>query len=981
MDTWQDLHDAARQEPDAAARVVRLARAAEVADSVGDLDGGFACRIELVEATYHSGDAVEALAAFAWLQARLDAEPERFAEDAQRVAWCHKWMPGAARRHPAVRLDAITGLIDDLERRHVDAGAGRRQAVALRMTLAQDAGVGEPLGELLAQWHEAERSSLTDCPACEVRLEAETLIALGRGDEALAVLEPFLTGEIPACAEGPTPNCRLAVEPLLDQQRVDHASEVFRIAVRSGRNERRHLGDVAALASLLARTGDPEGARTMTRSLLVLLDQEPTAEPVMDAAADLARALAPSDPDRLVTDAAVAALGPTPEGGWTAGPLRRRLAEVATDLAARFDARNGTSTVGDRIRAALDAEDRAPASLRGRQLRMPVDPDVVLADIPIVPAPPVSVPEVLVPTPEEGAAAFQRWAFDRMDRWQAPAVHDACVARWEDPALPADLRAAAAFWILGGGAAVDPAEIVTVVEAAGGGLPVDLRAALHAEIATTLLGSDESGDRAAEHAHRSLDLLEGTTEEVEARQVLAALRNVVEVLLAVGDVDGAERAMTLVRRQDPGPEAGTPAAVLAALALLTMTEAEVLTGADEESLDDLRLTVDRLALAAERALAVGGYPVAAHGLIEVARRHLGLEEPAAAVDALHRAGAVIPGGPGTAPMRVQVGLMLADAVGAVDGPAAALVPQRTAIDAAREIGVAPLEGWGRRGLGYQLLALGRAPEAIVQFAEAADLMAEGDDPLEVWQVRLSQARAEFDNGDPVRAGDLADLVLTETAAALAAGAPIDALRDVVIDASDLASDVAWLDDDAIAAERHLVRLADLLSEAGRPAALARSNAARGAAMAGAADRAEALFERSLEELPTDDEAARAHAHAVVLGRRGEVRWWADRNDEAAADADEGYELAETIGDDLLASRILAMGARARHDAYRAAAAAVVDGTGDPADSLRAGRDAEDALIHAIQRSQAVDDDQAAEELGARLADVRELQSGEQPGGA
>jgi len=933
METWYEVYETAAGLPAGTTQAQVYARAVELADASGDLDAAVECRVAHIEACRDTDRVPAALDDLERCLGLADAEPARYAEFADALAGSRLWLVGAARRFPGIALDRIEALIEGLD---------PRPALGARLDLKLATGHGRPLDALLDDWRAAARAGI-GCPACDLLLEVRALLALDRADEALAAVGPFFRGEVAACAEGPAPLGTLVVEPLLAAGRPRDAGEVFRLALRAGRGRVDRTGELAQLAALCARTADGTGARRLAGQVLGQLDRVPDPETRRLVLAHLARVVGDPPPG---TDA-------------EAHPL-----SLARALAADFTERDGTDLASRSTEAAAHAPELPAVSLRIPPAPIEVDPDRILEEIEPLPRPEPAGDDPVEAPVDRGGEAFHDWAFAEMDRWQLQTVRDAAGRLWLDPDADLGVRAAAGLWLGATGDGPDAEELTIALDAGGDALPPGISASVRAEAAAGHVQAERPGP-AATLAAEALDLLDGAGDAVGVRTATSALRSLVDVFGRLGDGDRLRRTLGLLHRRDPGAESGDPAAVLVALTDLAVAEQEAARSTDEEHLDRLRLAAERVGLAAESVLDAQPHPLAAHALVEVARRRMALGEADAAARHLRLASRAVPAGLASAPLRLNLHLMLADALMEVGGPAAGLPAQRAALDAAREIGLPSLVGWARRGLAHQLLALGRIDDAAVQFAEAVDrLEAGGGDPDEVLRLRLALARARVVQGRAVEAGDLAASVL-DAVEARTDLAP-EVLDELVVQALDVGADAAFADDDAAAAEADLTRLADRLAVSGRPAALARSNAARAAARAGALDRAEALFDQATEELAATPEADRAHAEAVVLGRRGEVAWWADRNDEAAAHAQQALGLAASSGDELLAARLGALVARARHDQVR-----LVLRTNGQGTARRLLPEAERALVEAIQAARAIDDDAAGAELEGRLDELRD----------
>ena len=162
----------------------------------------------------------------------------------------------------------------------------------------------------------------------------------------------------------------------------------------------------------------------------------------------------------------------------------------------------------------------------------------------------------------------------------------------------------------------------------------------------------------------------------------------------------------------------------------------------------------------------------------------------------------------------------------------------------------------------------------------------------------------------------------------------------------------------------LERFAGILEATGRPTVAAWSMAAMCASRTGDEERADRLFERGRAAADPDDGPQRDLDLGLIAGRRAEMLWQLDRNEEAVEEGDRAEELSRRGGDEGLAAVSASIAARAHHDAFVAMAEA-----GDPLASAR-GDQAIDALVHAIQLLQVAEIDDLAEHLGERLEHLR-----------
>lgn len=886
MAEWDDLRDEAQRMPFSKARTATLLQAIDRADAAVAEDAAFDLRIETAWAADRSGEPLVGLAAFAWCRAKLDADPERFAPFEHQVNWCHKWMPPQATAFPTVPLRRITEMIEDLERRHVAAGGGRRQAITLRMRLALQTGVGAPLADLLADWRSSARTSLTDCPACEANDEAAALVGLGRTAEAVALLSPYVRGEAPFCGDGASWLCAQAVEPLIASGRPEEARQAFVRSVREVEGDPARVEATMQLASLQARTGAPDVALTLLRNNIGHLGVAAAPADHLAAASWAAVALDRLPGDRTLDldlaapSSLVAFLGiDDPLEIATAAGLHRQLVVRAEELARAFDARNGTSWVSDRLAERLALEDLAGASLDpGRAQPAAPAAGSVAASPPAHPAPVETEPDdtvgdVALPT---DPAALDEWCRARFDGWDPSGATADALRVWAEPSSPVELRAVAAVW-LAGSEAVAPAELLAVADEPGLG-PL-LRARILVAVARDLPGEDpaEAG-RLIDRARAAID---GVDVDADARVLVTA--NAARILWESGSPDAAGLLASI--DDLVGGDVSARARVQAAGLRLDLASADPNRPVD--GLDELAEVVIGLS---EPELPV---PWAVHW----AQRGAGMLADVGRLDdaaaTLARTLTATDRQPAALPLRYQGFLTLADVQSARGDLDAALRAQRGAIEEIRALGPTPMLGWARRGLAFQLSRMGRLDEASTQFAEAATLLLDGGDLANGLRMGLERARVELDLDEPDRARRLADAVLDRLGEV-----GTEEQRELRTVGFEIAGQGAGRSGEHAVAARRFSALAEELNDPDDVPAAAWSMAALAHAQDGDPDGAEQAFERALASC--EDGRTPEWARSLVEGRQARVSWWRDANDEAAELARRAADRALDFGDPRLA---------------------------------------------------------------------------------
>ncbi|MFB7915190.1 hypothetical protein [Streptomyces sp. NPDC056061] len=306
---------------------------------------------ELQEAYTYGSEPRKSPVVFARLLTLFDEQPDVFDERRRHTLfWRFKWVSNALRELPEMPLAALRQWLTEMRDRYEKAGLGLQPYYGEAYQLA--AHVGEDTALAYELWAGRSRTRLSDCEACETCERA--LYHLGAGDDerALDVWEPVLAGT-ESCQEEPARSVSYALLPLLRTGRADVARELHLAGYRSCRRNPSMSGEIGRHLEFCALTGNE------ARGLELLAENRSLFEEV-DSPLDLFDFL--TGVEVLLQRVEVLGRGGLPTAGyagrtWTVAGLRAEVRGRADDLAARFDARNGTTAHADRRRARLD---RAP---------------------------------------------------------------------------------------------------------------------------------------------------------------------------------------------------------------------------------------------------------------------------------------------------------------------------------------------------------------------------------------------------------------------------------------------------------------------------------------------------------------------------------------------------------------------------------------------------------------------------------------------
>ncbi|MDY7231769.1 hypothetical protein [Hyalangium rubrum] len=331
------------------AKVMTLEEASRLADTHGDLDLAFEVRDQLIDAATFGGFPDKALVAFAWCRGQTKKDPERF--DAGMLLWKQKWVVGRLNNFPHITRKQILDALDDIEQTYARVDAGKRAVLKLRYQTARDMGEAEAAEKYWVQWVEAPRDHLTDCRACDLDDEIDHHIDRAEYERAVEKARPILDGRS-GCAEIPHLTYGSMLYPLLKLGRLEEARECHLRGYPLISRNRDFLASVGEHIEFLALTGNlARGLTLFEKHMGWALDHASHRDRFTfhTASSFLLSRLAE---DRETVSLRLPKNFPLGTGQVTCEPreLHGWVESQAKEIAARFDARNGT----DRFQKLLD---------------------------------------------------------------------------------------------------------------------------------------------------------------------------------------------------------------------------------------------------------------------------------------------------------------------------------------------------------------------------------------------------------------------------------------------------------------------------------------------------------------------------------------------------------------------------------------------------------------------------------------------------
>ncbi|WP_229076514.1 tetratricopeptide repeat protein [Actinoplanes sp. DH11] len=547
-DELWDLLSQAQDLPYGAAQIALVEQVMRQVDGAGDPALAFYTRLFATTAYIYGGEPVKSFPAFSWCVADFDRKPADYhGQWTHNLLWLFKNMASSMTDFPEVPLARTYAVLDDMERRYREAGHGMQPVYKHRYLVADHVGATEEAQAWFEKWQAAPRDSLSDCAGCDPSSLANHLVGQGKYAEAVELAEPVLAGHL-SCNEQPQSILSEVMVAYLLAGRPAEAADAHR---RSYLIERNNLADLSGIGDHIefcARSGNEHRGLEILQRHIDWLDRAPSPSAAMWFAADSALLL------RRITELGHgdAPIRRTGKPDTTAAELAAELTTFATDLAARFDARNGTDHQSRLIR---DTIDKAPYGIEVR-----LSPTARPAPVPApaagtsLPTRAAAAPAVEMPgtatTEELLDLADALWLDDREDEFAA--VVDAIEARF---GAPVDAARAA-----GSGGSVDAARAAVSGGSVDAGPAAGSGASAEAEPGSAACSGEFMDPRLAARFWRARARRLQPRDDTDAE--IAALQRAIELFEAIGEPGEASRlraASALVRGLAGSPEGGLDA--------------------------------------------------------------------------------------------------------------------------------------------------------------------------------------------------------------------------------------------------------------------------------------------------------------------------------------------------------------------------------------------------------------------------------------
>lgn len=368
-DILRELVENARA-PHGTARNAHAEALGAAAEATGDRELFRRALVAMIEAYEYSAERTKMVVPFARLLQEYDRDPGAFAaHEVHRLFWRFKWVAGRIVESPEIPLSAVDGWLMDMERRYRMAGYSERAVRQAEFHLADATGDHARMERAITGWAAAERDSMSDCHACEINTQGWYWARKGDDAKAIEVWKPVLTDGL-CCMEEPHRVLAHALLPLARLGRTDEARTYHVRGYRMVRGKENLLRSVGEHIEFCALTGNE------SRGLEILAEHAGHLGPLADVESQMEFAGGVLVLLRRLTDLGHGDSPTVSHRGAVRGvkELYELLYAAATDIAARFDARNGTTLVSQRLVDRIGQQplvQSLPLGVRSAELPLP----------------------------------------------------------------------------------------------------------------------------------------------------------------------------------------------------------------------------------------------------------------------------------------------------------------------------------------------------------------------------------------------------------------------------------------------------------------------------------------------------------------------------------------------------------------------------------------------------------------------------------
>lgn len=222
------------------------------AQQLKDIELEYEARCIYMQATVFNEEPEKALACFPWLLAMNDKHPGKF--DLWEVLWYYKWVVGRVAKFPSIAKKRIMDIMEDMERRYIAAGYGKKTVLYFSRQIHQDFGEPELAEKAHQEWLEIEETSnVSDCTACVMNTMVSYERWKGNYELAIEKAQDLLNGKH-SCAEVPLRTFEKVIISYCQLDQLEKAVPIYQEVASKLNHEKAYLTDYGNIITYLALT-------------------------------------------------------------------------------------------------------------------------------------------------------------------------------------------------------------------------------------------------------------------------------------------------------------------------------------------------------------------------------------------------------------------------------------------------------------------------------------------------------------------------------------------------------------------------------------------------------------------------------------------------------------------------------------------------------------------------------------------------------
>lgn len=339
---YQELWRKLLELPMGIGRLMAVEQIINLADSNNDLEVAYQMRMQLVRLANNTGYPDKAIVAFSWCLSQMDKTPEidRWDSVLHEYKVIQEWIPVFA----GVSRNQIVKMQEDFCQRALQLGFSERTPHYYRSWNYMRMGEYDLAHEHQEKYLSMTKDGLADCKACEKDRQVELLSRMKRDEEALEAAKPIMSFRM-RCGEVPQFTYAHICKSLIRTGSVEKAAKQFPAAYNIVKKERKYLGTIGDLLLVLIRVEDLDQAFNCAKSHMNWAAETAAEElkfrffspcallfEAIGKQRDNIRLALPKEFDCYRED-----------GDYSCNALAKWFAEQTTELAARFNQRNGNT--------------------------------------------------------------------------------------------------------------------------------------------------------------------------------------------------------------------------------------------------------------------------------------------------------------------------------------------------------------------------------------------------------------------------------------------------------------------------------------------------------------------------------------------------------------------------------------------------------------------------------------------------------------